>query len=178
MFGPVWGVASSAVVAFFEFITVSDTGVYGLIMNFLSSATFTGVCGLVYKYKRSFSGAILSVVAGALSLTAVMMAANLLITPFYMGVSRADVVGLIPVLLLPFNLTKAVLNAALTTVIYKPFTTALKQTGLLPKNQEKSYTFSKKTVILLVVSLLVIALSVTVFMVFMKGSFDLISIKG
>jgi riboflavin transporter FmnP len=174
LYGPVWGVASSAVVALLEFLTVSDTGVYGLIMNFLSSATFTGVCGLIYKYKRNFSGAVVGVIAATLSLTGVMMIANLLITPYYMGVSRADVVGLIPVLLLPFNLTKSILNAALTMAVYKLFTTALKQTGLLTKNQEKSYTLSKKTVMILVSSLAVVALSVVVFLVFMKGNFELL----
>ena len=38
LFGPLTGVVSAALVALVEFITVSDTGVYGLIMNFLSSA--------------------------------------------------------------------------------------------------------------------------------------------
>ena len=39
--GPVAGILIASVVALLEFITVSDTGVYGLIMNFLSSASFT-----------------------------------------------------------------------------------------------------------------------------------------
>ena len=54
LYGPIYGVASAGVVAVLELLSVSDTGLYGLIMNFLSSATFALACGSVYKYKRSF----------------------------------------------------------------------------------------------------------------------------
>jgi hypothetical protein len=44
---------------------------------------------------------------------------------------------LLPVFL-PFNALKAGLNSALVLVLYKPLTTALRKTGLLPKvNQGK-----------------------------------------
>ena len=59
LLGPLYGVCSAAAVAFLEFLTVSDTGVYGLIMNFLSSGTFAFTCGIIYKYRRTFSGAVL-----------------------------------------------------------------------------------------------------------------------
>ena len=36
LYGPLYGVFSAGIVAFMEFITISDTGAYGLIMNFLS----------------------------------------------------------------------------------------------------------------------------------------------
>ena len=36
VYGPLYGVTSAGVVAFLEFLSVSDTGLYGLIMNFIS----------------------------------------------------------------------------------------------------------------------------------------------
>ena len=69
--------------------------------------------------------------------TAVMMGANLLITPLYMGVSTTDVAKLIPTLLLPFNFTKTVLNAAIVLLLYKPLTTALRKTGLAPSETQR-----------------------------------------
>ena len=36
LYGPVYGVMSAAVVALLELVTVSDTGWYGLVMNFSS----------------------------------------------------------------------------------------------------------------------------------------------
>jgi len=127
-FGPVSGLIVAILVPLLEFPT-SETGVYGLIMNLLSSVTFVFVASIIYRFKRTLTGAIVGLSAAALSMTAVMMVANLYITPYYMGVPRSMVVDLIPKLLLPFNAIKSVLNAALTLCLYKPMTTLLKKTG-------------------------------------------------
>ena len=127
-FGPLSGLVLAILVPLLEFPTGS-TGVYGLIMNIISSATFVVVASLIYRFKRTLSGAIIALCAAALSMTAMMMLANLFVTPFYMGVSRTTVVTLIPTLLLPFNAVKAILNASLTLCLYKPMTSVLKRTG-------------------------------------------------
>ena len=128
-FGPVSGVVVAILVPLLEFPT-SETGVYGLIMNLISSITFVGVASLIYKFKRTLTGAIVALVAAAMSMTAVMMVANLFITPFYMGVSREAVVNLIPTMLLPFNAVKSILNASLTLCVYKPMTNILRRVGV------------------------------------------------
>ncbi len=128
-FGPLSGLAIAVIVPVIETATVGGTGYYGLIMNILSSVTFVGTASLIYRFKKTLSGAIVGLVCAALSMTAVMIAANLLITPYYMGVSIAEVGALIPKLLLPFNAVKAVLNASLTLCLYKPLTSVLKRTG-------------------------------------------------
>ena len=167
LYGPLYGIASAGIVAFLEFLSVSDTGVYGLIMNFISSSVFALSCGLVYKLKRSFSGAIFAVVTAVISVTVVMMVSNIFITPYYMGVARADVLGLIPVLLFPFNLCKSIVNAAAVLIIYKPVTNPLKKLGLIEiKAPYKS--FSKKSVILIIVSIIVL-LSAILFVIFEMG---------
>jgi len=128
-FGPVSGVVVAILVPLLEFPT-SETGIYGLIMNLISSITFVGVASLIYKFKRTLTGAIVALVAAAMSMTAVMMVANLFITPFYMGVSREAVVNLIPTMLLPFNAIKSILNASLTLCVYKPMTNILRRVGV------------------------------------------------
>ena len=128
-FGPLSGVVVAILVPLLEFPT-SETGIYGLIMNLISSVTFVGVASLIYKFKRTLTGAIVALVAAAMSMTAVMMVANLFITPFYMGVSREDVVNLIPTMLLPFNAVKSILNASLTLCVYKPMTNILRRVGV------------------------------------------------
>ena len=174
LYGPIMGVVSAALVAFIEFITVSDTGVYGLIMNFLSSAAFTLACGLVYKYKRDFSGAIIAVITSVFSVTAVMMLANVFITPYYMGVERSAVIAMLPKLLLPFNLSKAIMNTAFLLVIYKPFTTILKKTMLLAQNDKGNYKMGLKSVLLLVISVLVIILTTLFIILYLHGEFSII----
>ena len=170
MYGPVYGVASAAIVALLEFLTVSDTGVYGLIMNFLASGTFAFVCGIIYKYKRTFSGAILSLVFAALSVVIVMVTANIFITPFYMGVPRSAVIQMILPLLLPFNLAKTVMNASSTLLLYKPVTSGLKKMNILPKGESKSR--SLRSVILAVVSILVMVLTVLFLTLQLNGVFQ------
>lgn len=172
LYGPVYGVISAGVVAFLEMISVSDTGPYGLIMNFISSATFALACGTVYKFKRTFSGAIISVATAVITVTAVMMIANIFITPFYMGVARSEVIALIPTLLLPFNLAKAIINASSLLLIYKPVTSALKRTGLVISESEKKYELSKKTVYLAIVSAVILALAVAFVIIKLGGSFS------
>ncbi len=129
-FGPLAGIAIAVAVPVLEFLTVGTTGVYGLIMNVIGSVAFVGTASLIYRFKRTLSGAIVSLVSAVFLMTAVMMAANLLITPYYMDVSTSTVASLIPTLLLPFNAVKAVLNASLTMCVYKPLTAILRKSGL------------------------------------------------
>ena len=172
LYGPIWGIAAAIIVPFLEFLSVSDTGVYGLIMNILSSVTFAFVCGLVYKYKRSFGGAILAVCLAVVSMVAVMLLANLFVTPYYMHLPRGEVAALIPTLLLPFNAIKGVMNAAVTLAIYKPFTTALRRTGLLTRTQH-TYRASTKTILLLVISVVIATLAVVIVLTVLGGNFEL-----
>ena len=78
--GPLAGLAMSAVTALLEMITISQTGIDGMIMNFVGSATYTVVASLIYTYRKSLKNAVLGLVAATLSMTAVMLAANLIIT--------------------------------------------------------------------------------------------------
>ncbi len=136
-FGPASGAVLAILVPMLEYPT-SETGPYGLIMNILSSGAFVIVASLVYKFKKTLSGAIIALCSAALSMVAVMMVANLFITPYYMNVAQTDVVQLIPTLLLPFNAIKAVLNAALTLCLYKPISNVLKKSGFGKKDTFES----------------------------------------
>lgn len=188
LFGPIAAVVMSLLVATLEFITVSDTGFYGFIMNFASSAAFTGVCALVYKYKKKLSGAVLGLVAAVVAMTAVMMVMNLVVTPLYMAnTTTGDVAKMIPTLLLPFNLTKAVLNAALVLLLYKPVSRALKAAKLIPASprpvvestdQSAATTETRKpfhlknTLLALAIGVVLLTLSVIVFVFILHGELE------
>ncbi len=164
MYGPLYGIGAVAVVTFLEFLSVSDTGLYGLIMNFISSGTFALLFGLIYKFKRTFMGAITAVIAAVFGVTFVMMVANCFITPYYMGVSRSDVVALIPTLLLPFNLAKSIINASATLILYKPVTNTLKRVGILKKNENTVDKVTAKSIVLSVVAL-ILGISAILFLI-------------
>jgi len=172
MYGPLYGISAVGIVAFLEFLSVSDTGIYGLIMNFISSGTFTLIFGLIYKYKRTLMGAIISVIAAVFGVTFVMMVANYFITPYYMGVSRSDIVALIPTLLLPFNLAKSVINASATLILYKPVTNTLKRAGVLKKNENTVDKLSVKSIVLSVVALVLGVAAILFLVLILDGGIE------
>ncbi len=154
--GPAAGILISAVVALVEMVTVSQTGFYGFFMNFLGSAVFSATVSLFYTRKKSLNTALLGLICSVLSMTAVMLVFNLIVTPVYLGQSRQAVIDLILPLLLPFNLGKGVLNAALTMLLYKPISAALSRTRF-SQNAHTHTLKNKTTWIVAVCSVLIIA---------------------
>ena len=51
-FGPLSALLIAIVVPLLELAT-SDTGIYGLIMNILSSVTFVGTASVIYRFKKT-----------------------------------------------------------------------------------------------------------------------------
>jgi riboflavin transporter FmnP len=174
LFGPSAGVIISLVVATLEMITVSDTGIYGFIMNFVSSAVFSVVASVIYRRAKNMLSAVLGLVCGVLSVTSVMMLLNLLIVPLYTpGVDANAVAGMIPTLLLPFNLTKSSLNAALVAALYKPVSSALKKARFIEGKDSGEYKLRGKSLVFLIVSVLVVIACLLVLFLVLDGSFSL-----
>lgn len=179
LFGPLSSLAISLVVSLIEFLSISDTGFWGFLMNFLSSAAFSCTAALIYKFKRSIKGAAIGLTASVFVTTAVMLILNLVITPIYTGQPSAVVVSMIPTLLFPFNLTKSVLNMALVLILYKPVSRALKATKLiggLPKEEQDKASRSgtvKTSIVVTVLGILAVALSVAVFIFVLGGKVEL-----
>ncbi|MGN0173471.1 MAG: ECF transporter S component [Acutalibacteraceae bacterium] len=172
IFGPVSGIITSLIVSVVEMITISDTGIWGCIMNFLSSAIYTFIAGLIYKYKRTLSGAIIALSVASVAMVASMIPLNLIFTPIYTGSPVSVVADMIIPLLLPFNVIKAVLCSAVTLLIYKPVRTVFKGAGL-SLSSDKDFKFNKKSLAITVISLLIIALCVFLFVYAYNGTFEL-----
>ena len=177
LFGPWAAVSVSAVTALLEAITVGDTGFYGLLMDFVSSASFAVVASAIYHYRRDLFGAVIGLVSAIFCMTAIMLGMNLLIVPLYTpGVDVATVAKMLPTLILPFNLTKAVLNAALVLILYKPVSTALRYARIkLPGGArfEAPIKGSWRTNLLITLAgALLVAASLILFFVFLGGQID------
>lgn len=172
-FGVPSGIVAAVIVPLLEYMTVSGTAEYGLIMNIISSVSLCVPVGLIYKYKKTLNGAILGLCVSVASMTAIMMIANLFITPYYMGVSQADVVALIPSVLLPFNLVKGTLNAAVVLLLYKPLSRALKKNRLIEvsvsENTEAQTKNKVRSLIVTAAALFVIFVSLMVIFVILGG---------
>ena len=129
---PVAGVLATVAVAFVEMITVSSTGLWGFLMNVLSSCSFLLPAALLCRRKKTTGRVVLGVLAGAATMTAVMLLWNYLIVPLYMGTTRAEVLPLLWSAFLPFNLLKGAVNAVLIALLFRPAQAAFKAAKLMP----------------------------------------------
>ena len=133
LMGPMAVLISSSIVALIEMFTISDTGIIGCIMNFLSTCAFAVPAAFVYKRRHTMAGAIAGLAVGTITMVATMLLWNYLLTPLYMtGTSRSDIAGMLMPVFLPFNLLKAGLNSAFILLLYKPLVVSLRKAGLLP----------------------------------------------
>ena len=144
IYGPMTSFLISVIVSFLEMITISSTGPYGFLMNVVSTCAFAVPAAWYYKKNHTQKGAILGLVIGVTCMALAMLLWNYIITPYYMGVSRSVVAGMLMSVFLPFNLVKGGINAAITMLLYKPVVGALRKAKLVPptKNTEHKNVFN------------------------------------
>lgn len=118
--GPAAGLLLTLVASTVQGVTVSaNSGPYGILMHVVATGTYVIVAGSLYRFRKSKGTAALALLAGTLAMTAIMVPANLLITPLFMGTSREVVKSLLLPAIIPFNLLKAGINSIITFLLYK-----------------------------------------------------------
>ncbi len=136
LFGPLASIAITVVVSVVQLFTTSATGIWGCMMNIISSCAFSCPAALLYKKKHTLSGAMLGLCCGWGCQVVVMMIWNYLIAPVYMNYPREMIMELLLSAFLPFNVIKGGLNAAITMLLYKPVVTALRRSNLIDSKQQ------------------------------------------
>ena len=173
-YGPVAGILIALIAALLELVTFSTTAWYGFIMNFASSAVFALTASLIYKLKRTINGALAGYFASVVITTGIMLLLNRFVTPIYLtkivglpeAAALSTVFELLPGTLLPFNLAKAFLNAALALFMYKPVITALRRAGMAKGSRTKGgMTFNKNSVIILIAGTIALAAAVVLLII-------------
>ncbi|MFV0529199.1 MAG: ECF transporter S component [Lachnospiraceae bacterium] len=134
--GPLASLLISLIVSFVEMVTISESGLIGMLMNVLSTVAFSCTAAFIYKKKRTILGAVSGLAVGCIAMTAVMLAWNYFITPYYMGYPREAIAAMLVPIFLPFNLIKSGLNMALVLLLYKPIVTALRKANLVPASAD------------------------------------------
>lgn len=171
VYGPLSAVIISFLAALIEMVTISTTGWYGFLMNFASSAVFSLTASLIYTKNRNLNGAIISLYSAIAATVGVMLLLNLWVTPLYLQyigapITSADMVAMLPSLLLPFNFAKALMNSAIVMLIYKPTVMALKRIGLVKtQGGAAAMTFNRTTKIILSLGAVGLVLSIVIFLI-------------
>ncbi len=132
-FGPVYGVAVCLVKNLIH-LPFGTSGGVGELSNFILGAVFTGTAGIVYKHKRSRSGALIGLIASTVAMSLLQFITNYYIVyPFYTNVIPMKAIlgaysAIFPfidnlwealaVVNLPFTFIKGVLITAICFIIY------------------------------------------------------------
>ncbi len=142
-YGPISGIL---VCLFKNILHLFFTGTMGVgeLANFLMGAVFVGVAGVIYKYRKNRSGALIGALVGSAAMGVACVFINLLITyPIYsVLLMPANVIlsfyqtilpsvdSLFEALLifnLPFTFLKGVVDALICLLIYKKLSPILKK---------------------------------------------------
>ncbi len=119
-YGPLAGLILTAVAATIQGLTVSAiSGFYGILMHFIATGTYVLVAGLLYQRKKTRGVAAVALISGTLAMALVMAAANLVVTPLFLGTPVDVVQDMLLPIIVPFNLIKAGINGVLTFALYK-----------------------------------------------------------
>jgi riboflavin transporter FmnP len=163
LYGPLTSVLISVIVSLIEMLTISSTGPYGFLMNVISTCAFAVPAAWYYQKHKTQKDAVIGLCLGVITMVVAMLLWNYIITPFYMGVSRETVAGMLMSVFLPFNLVKGGINAGLTLLLYKPVVVALRKAGLA----QPSSTGSDKRVFNPGFTLFAVAVLVTFVLLFL-----------
>lgn len=116
-FGPGAGIAVGAVAAVIHGLILGEW--VGSLMNIVATLCFVWPAAAVYKRQRTFKGGVFGLALGVVAAVAGAFAANLTIGVWFWYGSPEVIIPMLLPAILPFNLVKGILNAALTGLVYK-----------------------------------------------------------
>lgn len=118
-FGPLAGLSLTVIVSFIQAFALGGDGIIGFFMHVVSTGAFVLVSSLIYKKHKTKKVALIALLCGTIVMTASMVAWNLIITPYFLGVPREAVMAMMLTVIVPFNLLKAGINSLITLFTYK-----------------------------------------------------------
>jgi riboflavin transporter FmnP len=119
-FGPLPGLAVGAIsILLHDLLVGMASGPYGALMHLIAIGTFVLVSGFIYRMRKTMKGALVSLAAGGVALVAVMIGANILITPYFLKMPVEAVYAMLPTAIIPFNVLKAIIVSVVTFLLYK-----------------------------------------------------------
>jgi len=130
MYGPLSGFIITVIVSFIQAVALDVAGGWvGFVMHVIATGTLVLVAGAIYKRVHSFKGAVIALIAGSLSMTVIMIPANLFFTVKFYGVPYDAVLKMLMPAIIPFNLIKSFANSIIVMLIYKPVSRVLRCIG-------------------------------------------------
>lgn len=172
IYGPLPAIGMSLATSMIESLTFGgDTGWYGFMMNFFSTAAFSFTASIIYIKKRDINGALIGLLCATAVTTGVMLLLNMFIAPLYFGLPlfAPYIMNMIPTLILPFNFAKALMNSAIAMYLYKPVLAALREAKLIEGSSKNILTFNRNSLIIIITGTAVMIVSAVIFVILMNS---------
>ncbi len=165
IYGPLVSFIMSLLCSGLEILYRGGT-ILDILMNVISTCAFACTAAWIYKIKKNKIGAIVGLVCGIVATTGCMLLWNYIITPIYFEMPREAVVEMLLPGILPFNLIKSGLNAAIALFLYKPIVMILRTTNLVEQKETKEHL----SIAFLIIGAFV-AISLIILILVLKGVF-------
>jgi len=126
-FGILPGTAVAILAVWISFILGGESGgPWGALMHMIAIVVYIAAASLVYQLTKKHSKsslmsqmlALLGMGCGIIAMTAIMIPANILITPIYTGAPRSAVIDLLLPGIIPVNALKGAITAVITYILY------------------------------------------------------------
>lgn len=119
IFNPAVCLLVTVIVCFLEMLTIGSTGIFGLLMNILSTLTFSITASIINKKLNSKYSLLIGLLFAMIFSTLFMIIINIIIIPFYMKIAWEPSINLILWVFLPFNILKYFINSLLIILFYR-----------------------------------------------------------
>ena len=141
--GPIQGIIVCLIKNLLHLFVTTSAGV-GELSNFILGAIFVGTAGIIYRYKKTRSGALIGSIVGALLMAVIsVVSIYFVVYPAYVtlyGMPMEAIIGMYKALLpasdtllksllifnLPFTFAKGMIDALICFVVYKKLSPILK----------------------------------------------------
>ena len=141
--GPIQGIIVCLIKNLLHLFVTTSAGV-GELSNSIWGAIFVGTAGIIYRYKKTRSGALIGSIVGALLMAVISVVSNYFVVyPAYVtlyGMPMEAIIGMYKALLpasdtllksllifnLPFTFAKGMIDALICFVVYKKLSPILK----------------------------------------------------
>lgn len=141
--GPIQGIIVCLIKNLLHLFVTTSAGV-GELSNFILGAIFVGTAGIIYRYKKTRSSALIGSIVGALLMAVISVVSNYFVVyPAYVtlyGMPMEAIIGMYKALLpasdtllksllifnLPFTFAKGMIDAVICFAVYKKLSPILK----------------------------------------------------
>ncbi|GHU66891.1 hypothetical protein AGMMS49983_17300 [Clostridia bacterium] len=137
-FGPIPGLVVALIsILLHDLLMGPASGPYGMIMHIIAAAVLVLISGFLYQKFKSKKGAIISLIVGGLCMAGVMVPANLVVTPLFMGLPVSAVIPMLPTVIIPFNLIKVAILCVVVFYLYKGISPILHGVKAAPETKKR-----------------------------------------